>query len=192
MEDHIREEILYREAIAMGLDRDDTIIRRRLRQKMEFLPQDLVEQAEPTEEELRTYLRENPDAFQVESRVTFQQIYLNRERRGAAVETEARRLLADLQSNGGPVEPLVLSDPILLPHDFQLLSVSEIARLFGQEFASRLSEIEPGGWSGPVTSGYGLHLVRVGERLPARMPELSEVRKAVERDWQFMRPPGDG
>ena len=65
VEDHIREEILYREAIAMGLDRDDTIIRRRLRQKMEFLPQDLVEQVEPTNAELLTYLRENADAFQV-------------------------------------------------------------------------------------------------------------------------------
>jgi hypothetical protein len=171
VEDHIREEILYREAIAMGLDRNDTIIRRRLRQKMEFLPQNLVEQIEPTEEELRTYLRENTDAFQVEARVSFQHIYLNLERRGAAAETDARRLLADLRTNGGPVEP----------------SESEVARMFGQEFASGLAEVEPGGWTGPVISSYGLHLVQVGERLPARMPELSEVRKAVERDWQFMR-----
>ncbi|MCH8015108.1 MAG: peptidyl-prolyl cis-trans isomerase [Acidobacteria bacterium] len=187
VEDHIREEILYREALALGLDRDDTIIRRRLRQKMEFLPQDLVEQVEPTEEELRTYLRENADAYQVEARVSFQHIYLNLERRGTAAEGDARRLLADLEANGGPVEPLALSDPILLPHDFQSLSVSEVARLFGQEFASRLIEIAPGNWTGPLVSSYGLHLVRVGERLPARMPELSEVRKAVERDWQFMR-----
>ncbi len=187
VEDHIREEILYREAIAMGLDRDDTIIHRRLRQKMEFLPQDLVEQVEPTEEELRTYLRKNADAFQVEARLSFQHIYLNLERRGAAAETDARRLLADLKANGGPVEPLVLSDPILLPHDFQSLSVSEVARLFGQEFATRLNEIEPGSWTGPLISSYGLHLVQVGERLPERMPELWEVRKAVERDWEFMR-----
>ncbi len=108
VEDHIREEILYREAIALGLDRDDTIIRRRLRQKMEFLSQDLVGQVEPTDAELRTYLRENADAYQIEPRVTFQQIYLNRERRGANAEDDARRLLADLQSNDGPVEPLAL------------------------------------------------------------------------------------
>ncbi len=187
VEDHIREEILYREAIAMGLDRDDTIIRRRLRQKMEFLPQDLIEQVEPTEEDLRAYLRENADAYQVEARVSFQHIYLNLERRGAAAEGDARRLLADFKANGGPVEPAVLSDPILLPYDLELQSESEVAGMFGQEFASHLTEIEPGGWTGPVISGFGLHLVRVRERLPARMPELSEVRKAVERDWQFMR-----
>ena len=187
VEDHIREEILYREALAMGLDRDDTIIRRRLRQKMEFLPQYLVEQAEPTDAELRNYLRENPDAFQVEARVSFQHIYLNLERRGAAAEGDTRRLLADLKANGGPVEPAVLSDPILLPYDLESLSESEVAGMFGQEFTSGLAEIEPGGWTGPVISSYGLHLVRVRERLPARMPELSEVRNTVERDWQFMR-----
>ena len=187
VEDHIREEILYREAIAMGLDRDDTIIRRRLRQKMEFLPQDLVDQVEPTDAELRTYLRENADAYQVETRVSFQHIYLNLERRGTAAEGDARRLLADLKANGGPVEPAVLSDPILLPYDLESLSESEVARLFGQEFASRLIEIAPGDWTGPLGSSYGLHLVRVREGLPARVPGLSEVRKAVERDWQFMR-----
>ncbi len=187
VEDHIREEILYREAIALGLDRDDTIIRRRLRQKMEFLPQDLVEQIEPTDAELRTYLRENADAYQIEPRVTFQQIYLNRERRGANAEDDARRLLADLQSNDGPVEPLALSDPILVPHELESLSESEVARLFGQEFASSVVQIEAGGWTGPVNSGYGLHLVRVQERSPARMPEFSEVREAVKREWLFMR-----
>ena len=187
VEDHIREEILYREAIAMGLDRDDTIIRRRLRQKMELLPQDLVEQVEPTNAELLTYLRENADAFQVQARVSFQYIYLNLERRGAAVEGDARRLLADLKANRGPVEPIVLSDPILLPYDLESLSESEVASMFGQEFASHLAQTETGGWTGPVISGYGLHLVQVRERLPARMPELSEVRQAVERDWKFMR-----
>ena len=187
VEDHIREEILYREAIALGLDRDDTIIRRRLRQKMEFLPQDLVDQVGPTEEELRAYLHENADAYQVETRVSFQHIYLNLERRGTAAEGDARRLLADLKANGGPVEPAVLGDPILLPYDLESLWESEVAGMFGQEFASHLTEIEPGGWTGPVISGFGLHLVRVRERLPARMPALSEVRKAVERDWKFMR-----
>ncbi len=187
VEDHIREEILYREAIALGLDRDDTIIRRRLRQKMEFLPQDLVEQIEPTDAELRTYLRENADAYQIEPRVTFQQIYLNRERRGANAEDDARRLLADLQNPDGPVEPLALSDPILVPHELESLSESEVARLFGQEFASSVVQIEAGSWTGPVNSGYGLHLVRVQKRSPARMPEFSEVREAVMREWLFMR-----
>ncbi len=147
VEDYIREEILYREAIAMGLDRDDTIIRRRLRQKMEFLPQDLVEQVEPTDAELRTFLRENADAYQVEARVSFQHIYLNLERRGADAEGDARRLLADLKANGRPVEPAVISDPILLPYDLESQSESEVAGMFGQEFASRLIEIEPGGWT---------------------------------------------
>ena len=123
----------------------------------------------------------------METRVSFQHIYLNLERRGTAAEGDARRLLADLKANGGPVEPAVLSDPILLPYDLESLSESEVARLFGQEFASRLIEIAPGGWTGPLGSSYGLHLVRVREGLPARVPGLSEVRKAVKRDWQFMR-----
>ncbi len=184
VEDHIREEILYREAIAMGLDRNDTIIRRRLRQKMEFLPQDLIEQAQPTEEELRTYLYENASGFRVESRVSFQQIYLNLDRRGADTEEYALSLLRDLKAGGG--EPAALSDPISLPHELQLQSESEVARLFGREFASRLAEIEPGSWTGPVRTGFGLHLVRVLERLPGRIPELDEVREKVEREWRFM------
>lgn len=187
IEDHIREEVLYREAVAMGLDRDDTIIRRRLRQKMEFFAQDLAEQVEPTESELETYLSHHGEEFQIEPRVSFQQIYLNVERRGAAADQDARTLLSDLKGQSEPVDPALFGDPILLPHDFESLSVSEVARLFGQEFTSRLAEIEPGGWTGPVASGYGLHLVRVGERSPARMPELLEVREAVKRDWQFMR-----
>ena len=161
VEEHIREEILYREAIAMGLDRDDTIIRRRLRQKMEFLPQDLVERAEPTEAELRSYLREHAEAFQVEPRVSFQQVYLDLEHRGAAAEADARKLLTDLNDHSEPVEPAVFGDRILVPHDFRSLSESEVARMFGQEFTSQLSKVEPGGWTGPVISGYGLHLVRV-------------------------------
>ncbi len=187
MEDHIREEILYREAIALGLDRDDTIIRRRLRQKMEFLPQDLVEQVEPTDAELRTYLRENADAYQVETRVSFQHIFLDLEQREAHAEKDALDLLAELNDHSRSVKPSTLGDPILLPYDLESLSESEVAGMFGQEFASHLAEIEPGGWTGPVISGYGLHLVRVRERLPARMPELSEVRNTVERDWEFMR-----
>ncbi len=187
VEDHIREEILYREAIAIGLDRDDIIIRRRLRQKMEFLTQDLVERAEPTEEELRSYLEQNAGAFQVEPRITFQQIYLNIEIRGSNAEKDALNLLRDLQENTRSVEPLALSDPILVPHELESLPESEVARLFGREFASRLAEIEPGSWTGPVRTGFGLHLVRVLERLPGRMPELGEVREKVEREWRFMR-----
>ena len=187
IEDYIREEILYREAVAMGLDRDDTIIRRRLRQKMEFFPQDLVDQVEPTEAELRAYLSQHAEEFQVEPRVSFQQVYLSVERRGAAAEGDARTLLADLNGQSDLVDPALFGDPILLPHDFQPQSVSEVARLFGQEFASRLAEIETDVWTGPVASGYGLHLVRIGERSPTRTPELSEVWDAVKRDWQFMR-----
>ena len=93
-------------------------------------------------------------------------------------------MLRDLKAGGG--EPAALSDPISLPHELQLQSESEVARLFGREFASRLAEIEPGNWTGPVRTGFGLHLVRVLERLPGRMPELDEVREKVEREWRFM------
>ena len=183
VEDHIREEILYREGLALGLDRDDTIIRRRMRQKMEFLSEDLVAQAEPTDKELQTFLEENPDTFRVDPQVAFSQVYLNRERRGDAVMRDAERLLAELEHAGGEIDAASLGDSILLPGDYLPTPQREVARQFGREFAERILEIEPGRWSGPIGSSFGLHLVFVRKRLDGRLPELAEVRDTVQREW---------
>jgi hypothetical protein len=187
IDDYIREEVLYREAVAMGLDRDDTIVRRRLRQKLEFLTEETVETAAPSEAELQTFLQQHPDAFRVESRLAFQHVYLSRARRGDATDTEARQLLAQLRTSDAATDTAALGDPFLLPSEFMLSSRSEIARLFGDVFATQLQDLEPGRWAGPIESGYGLHLVYVRERMDGRGPALAEVRQAVQRAWLAAR-----
>jgi hypothetical protein len=180
IEDYIREEVYYREALAMGLDRDDTIIRRRLRQKMEFLTEDLVESKSPSDVELTAFLQKNPDAFRLEPRLAFRHVYLNRNRRGKSADADARLILAQLTSGANPD---TLGDSFLLEHDVRLSTRSEIARLFGETFAEQLLRVKPGRWAGPIESGYGLHLVFVRERAEGRLPELAEVREAVQREW---------
>ncbi len=185
--EHIREEIYYREALAMGLESNDMIIRRRLRQKMEFLSQDLTVQADPTEAELQTYLLENASAFRIEPRITFRHIYLSVDKRGDDTHGDALRLLAELRGGDGAIDTATLGDPLPLARDYESLPGSDLKSLFGRDFAARLLTLERGAWQGPVRSGYGLHLVFVRERTEARMPELAQVRDAVERDWREVR-----
>jgi hypothetical protein len=183
LDDYIREEVLYREAVAMGLDRDDTIVRRRLRQKLEFLTEETAETAPPTEADLQVFLQQHLDAFRVEPRLAFQHVYLSRNRRGDATDTEARQLLAQLATGDAATDTAALGDPFLLPPEFALSSRSEIARLFGNGFATQLQHLEPGRWAGPIESGYGLHLVYIRERVDGRVLALAEVREAVQREW---------
>jgi hypothetical protein len=187
MDDYIREEVLYREAVAMGLDRDDTIVRRRLRQKLEFLTEETAETAPPSDAELHAFLQQHPDAFRVEPRLAFQHIYLNRDRRGDAANTEARQLLTQLTEGDAATDTTALGDPFLLPPAFAMSSRSDIARLFGDAFATQLQNLEPGRWTGPIESAYGLHLVFVRERTNGRVPALAEVRQAVQREWLAAR-----
>jgi PPIC-type PPIASE domain len=183
LDDYIREEVLYREAVAMGLDRDDTIVRRRLRQKLEFLTEETAETAPPTEADLQVFLQQHLDTFRVEPRLAFQHVSLSRDRRGGAAATEARELLAQLSTGAAATDTAALGDPFLLPHVFALSSRSETARLFGDAFATQLQDLEPERWAGPIESGYGLHLVYVRERVDSRVPALEEVRQAVQREW---------
>jgi hypothetical protein len=178
----VKEEIATREATSLGFDRDDTIIRRRLRQKLEFLVEDAAEAAPPTEAELQAWLDAHPEPFRAEPQIAFRQLYLSPDRRRGSVEAEAARLLARLQGEGPEARIDELGDPIMLPQELPLVPRRETARLFGESFADRLMAIEPGTWAGPVESGYGLHLVFVRERVPGSLPELSAVRPLVERE----------
>ncbi len=186
IDDRIREEIFYREALAMGLDRDDTIVRRRLRQKMEFISEDIAALVEPTESDLAVYLEEHADAFRRPSRVSFRHVYLNRDRRGESALADAERLLAELEE-AADVDVSTLGDPLLLPSDYESLPEDEVAKLFGRDFATRLAEVPSGRWVGPVESGYGLHLVHVSERWESELPELDEIRDVVAREWAVVR-----
>jgi hypothetical protein len=183
IESYIRQEVLYREALAMGLDREDTIIKRRLGQKMTFLFEDVTDLAEIGEEELQQFLAENAGRYRIEPEYTFSHVYLNADRRGAAVEEDAWRILGELR--GSPLEETAaaLGDPFLLSYRYESLPRGDVKKLFGAEFAEGISSLEPGGWEGPLRSGYGLHLVLVRERTEERLPELAEVRDAVARDY---------
>ncbi len=183
IQDYIREEVYYREAMALGLDKDDIVIRRRLRQKMEFVTDDVAAQAEPTEEELSAYLKAHPEAFRVERRFTFSQVYLNPDRHGQHLARDAERLLAKLNEAGAKADVSALGDPFLLNHTFEAVPGSEVAKQFGAAFAGELGALSPGQWQGPVQSGYGVHLVFVGQRTGGRVPALEEVREAVRREW---------
>lgn len=187
IEDHIREEIYYRQALAMGLDRDDMIVRRRLRQKMEFLSQDLAAQVDPTEADLQAYLEENGDSFRLEPRISFQHIYLNLDQRGDEAHTDAVHLLARLRGADGTIETATLGDPLPLPNHYESLPEREVTNLFGRDFAAQLLKLEQSAWQGPILSGYGLHLVFIRERTESKTPELAEVRDAVSRDWREAR-----
>jgi hypothetical protein len=179
--DHVREEIYAREARALGLDRGDVVVNRRLRQKMELLAAAEAEGREPSEAELEAWLREHAERYRQEPRVTFRHVYLSRERRGAATDGDAARLLAELRAGA---DPAPLGDSILLPTDFADAPLSDVARQLGESFAARLGELPVGAWTGPVESAYGAHLVLLASRTEGRPPSLAEVRDAMRRDWQ--------
>jgi hypothetical protein len=183
VDDYVREEVLYREARAMGLDQDDVIVRRRMRQKFEFLAEDLATHRGPTDQELEAYLQQHLDRFREEPSFSFEHIFLSREKHGASTEAEAQALLAELGGkNKDAIDIEKRGDTFLLPSRFEKTSAPETARLFGGNFATQLATIEPGEWAGPIESSYGLHLVRVDARVPGAAPPLANVRDSVLRD----------
>lgn len=180
----IREEAAVREARALGLDQDDPVIRRRLRQKLEFLSEERADQRQPTAAELEDWLKRNPDRYRREPAYTFRQVYLDPNSAQGPPQRRAPALLARLNGTA-PRDAAALGDSLLLLEpSFEALSGREVERLFGREFSVGLSRLRPGGWVGPLLSGYGAHLVRVERVEPGALPPLAEVREAVERDWR--------
>jgi PPIC-type PPIASE domain len=186
VEQEVDEEILYREAVAMGLDRDDLVIRRRLAVKMDFLTDDVAAVANPTDEQLQAFLSQHPDKFNIEPLTTFNQVYINRSQRGEGASAEAKRVLTLLNDKAN-LDSKTLGDPLPLPNEYEAATEADVARLFGREFPKRLSTLPVGRWSGPVESGYGLHLVLVRKRTAGRLPPLNEVRDAVLREWRAVQ-----
>ena len=187
IEKHVREEVYYREALAMGLDRDDIIVRRRLSQKLEFVADDYLGVLDPTEDELRRYLEDHAETFRVPARLSFDHVYLNRDRRGDNAARRAELLLSRLNGSGSTAHPAILGDPSLLPSSFERVSERSVARQFGTKFSARLVGLPVGRWAGPVESAYGLHVVRIREREKGVDPTLNEVRETVEREWRAAR-----
>lgn len=181
IEARIREELFYREALALGLDDGDVVVRRRLAQKIDFIVDDLAAGRDPSDEELTTFYRENKDRYAIEPLLTFQQVYLSADRRGPALLDDARVILAQLQRG---VDPAALGDAIILPRSMERASVREVERVFGEDFAKAIEKERPGEWSGPVRSTYGAHLVKLSDRQEGRLPTFDEARQKIERDWR--------
>lgn len=180
---HIRNEVAFREAMKLGLDQNDTVINQRLRMKLELMLDNMTSLAVPSDPVLTAFLQENPDRFAVEPRLTFQQIYLNPDKHAALGEA-ATAVLTRLKQGVPPEE---VGDPTMIGYRFDQFSQSKIERKFGEAFAKQLIDLEPGDWTGPIFSGLGGHLVKITQREEGRLPELSEVRAAVEREWMSIR-----
>jgi hypothetical protein len=182
IDDYVKEEIFVREALALGLDKDDTIIRRRLRLKMEFMNSAETETLTPIDAELERYLQENPGKFEIDPAYAFEQVLLSPDRHGDKIDQDAASVLRVLRTKSS-VDPSELGDATLLPLKLELTSKASISQQFGPAFAGALDKVAPGQWSGPVESDFGLHLVRITEHQAGRVPALAEVRAAVEREW---------
>ena len=180
IDSYILEEVLYREATAIGLDQDDTIIRRRLKQKMEFLVDDFSA-AIPSTEDLQQFLDADPERFRAEARISFEHVYLVDPLAG-----EADALLAALQS-GEALDSNIMSLSGLLPRRFDDASETTVAGQFGREFSAALFALDIEQWTGPVQSPFGTHLVRIDQIVEARVPLLVEIRDVVQREWLMDR-----
>ena len=183
IEGHIREEVYYRQALAMGLDQDDAVLRQRMRQKLEFLLEDLSAQTVPDDEQLIQFMQRHPEKFREEPRLSFTQVFLNPDKH-QDLAADAMQLLTRL-NNGTP--PETEGDRTLLRQEYLLATQHEITRVFGDSFAQQIVVLEPDGWTGPLYSAYGGHLVRVSAKQEERFPVLAEIRKQVERDYMAER-----
>jgi hypothetical protein len=173
----VREEVLYREGLALRLDRDDPVVRRRVGQKLSFLA-DAGAAAEASETELEAWLDAHPGDYRVEPRYALRQVYFDPVRRGERLEADVASAGAALARGNGEA----VGDASLLPASLDGAPASEVARVFGEEFAQAVAALPVGGWQGPIPSGYGVHLVELRARESGRTPDLAEVRAAVERD----------
>lgn len=182
---YIREEILYRQAIAMGLDVDDAVTRRRMAQRLEFLTSDLARVVEPDEAELQRYFQDNIDQFREPDQISFIQVFFDPDARGDATLQNAEHVLAELSEAGAPdPQTLEAGDSFMLPNYFEAATELEVRKRMGGGFVEQLLALETGIWHGPVLSGFGVHLVYVYERLEAPAPALAEVREDVLENWQ--------
>ena len=182
IEGDIREEVYYRMALALGLDKNDAIVRRRLRQKMEFLTETGAYLQEPTVDELKAYYSANKKAYLRSARLSFEQIYLGKFPDPKIIA----RALKVLRSDPARA-PSTIGKRTLLPAELSLSLPNAVDGTFGRGFFKQLSKLSPGIWSGPVRSGFGVHLVRIKNVVSARTPPLQKIRDAVLRDWKFAK-----
>jgi hypothetical protein len=184
VENKVREEVLYREGLAMGLDKDDTIVKRRLAQKMQFLAEDVAAAREPTTTELASWYEKYSDKFRQPPRVSFRHLYFSPDRRGVRARDDAASALAKLA--GQPEDSKLaasLADPFMFQEYYRDRAPEFLGKEFGPRFALEVPRLAPGSWQGPVESGFGWHLVYVDTLVPGRVPAFEEIEGDVKTAW---------
>jgi peptidyl-prolyl cis-trans isomerase C len=184
IESFIRQEILYREGLAMGLDKDDTIVKRRMAQKMEFLSEDVASAHEPSTQELKDWYAKNSQKFALPDRATFRHLFFSFDRRGQRAESDAAATLAKIADKPEDSRTAVaLADPFMFQDYYGDRGPDQLAKEFGPSFALGLFKLKPGSWQGPIESGYGWHLVWIESIVPGRIPAFEEVEPDVKTAW---------
>ena len=184
VEDKVREEVLYREGLAMGLDKDDTIVKRRMAQKMQFLAEDVAAAHEPSTSELKAWFEKNKNQFALPSRYSFRHLYFSPDKRGKNAQQDAAKVLAKLAGQPEDSKLAVSSGDSFMFQDYYADRTPEaIAKEFGPPFAVAVEKLTPRSWQGPVESGYGWHLVYVDTVIPGRIPAFEEMEQDVKTAW---------
>jgi hypothetical protein len=184
VENKVEQEVLYREALAMSLDKDDEIVKRRMAQKMQFLAEDVAAAREPTTAELKSWFEKHSAKFAQPPRLSFRHVYFSPDRRGPRAREDAALALAKLA--GQPVDARVaapLADPFMFQDYYRDRAPDYLGKEFGPQFALTVAKLPPGAWQGPVESGFGWHLVFVDTVIPGRVPAFEEVEPDVKAAW---------
>ena len=184
VEDKIKEEVLYREGLVMGLDKDDTIVKRRMAQKVQFLAEDVATAHEPSTAELKAWFEKNSSKFALPSRYSFRHMYFSPDKRGTNAHEDATKALGKIagQSENSTLSTSV-ADRFMFQDYYSDRTPSAIAKEFGPQFAVALEKVQPGSWQGPIESGFGWHLVFVDSVIPGRIPAFEEVESDVKTAW---------
>ena len=186
IQSYIKEDVLYRQAVAMGLNEDDPITRRRMAQKLEFLTSDLAMMVQPAEGVLEQYFADNSEAYRAPDLMTFSQVFFDPDSREDSTLEDAAEALLELQAAGEPTEEsMQVGDGFMLQSDFVSVTATEAARQMGTGFVEAVVQLEPGSWHGPVLSGYGVHLVYVYSYEKSPPPVFEDVQAAVLENWQL-------
>jgi hypothetical protein len=184
IESYVRDEILYREGVRLGLERDDIVVKRRVRQKIEMIAEEDASTRSPTDADLSAYLAANQARFVRPAILTFEQVFLGQPTSGPGV-VHAVAVTRDALRSGN--DPETLGKPTLLPYRMTLTAADLVARNFGASFAAALEKLPVGEWVGPIDSSFGAHYVRVSDRTPAAAPQLAALRDHVVREWENER-----
>jgi PPIC-type PPIASE domain len=182
LDSYVHDEVLYREGMAAGLGRDDVVIKRRIRQKIEVMAEEEGERAAPTDAELNAYLKSHPGKFEQAAVVSFEQLYFD-----PALAGTPARIAAAKAALGRGKDSAGLGQPSMLPARVDREGIDVVERDYGAAFAAAIATLPRGQWSGPIVSGLGVHLVRVDAWTPAASPPLNDVRAQVLREWENER-----